>query len=145
MDEAAYRQALITSIAHACPFEKSILTHCAACSLAEKRHIAEREAVICNDAEALVRCIALRDALRHNFNFALGRPHIDGPLPHAQEMRMQCGGLRGLQFSLDGVGEVRNVAALLKLAQQQYGELADYPYSKIVQLANDCYRPRKTL
>jgi len=52
MDETAYRQALTTSIRRNCPFEKTVLTQCAACSRAEKHNIAEREIVACNNAEA---------------------------------------------------------------------------------------------
>jgi hypothetical protein len=142
MDETAYRQALSANIPSACPFEKTILSSCAACSKAEKRNIAEREVVACNDKEAWRRCVALRDLLRHNFTFALGKLHIDGPLPHAQEMRMQCGGLKGLQFSVDASDEVRDVAALVAMAQQKFGELADFPYSLIVQRANIVYKGR---
>ena len=142
MDETSYRQILSANIQGACPFEKSILSGCAACSKAEKRNIAEREAVACNDREALDRCIALRDLLRHNFAFALGRPHIDGPLPHAQEMRVQCGGLKGLQYALDESDEVRDVSALAVMAQQKFGGLADFPYSLIVQRANIAYKGR---
>jgi hypothetical protein len=142
MDETAYRQALSATTPSACPFEKSILSNCAACSKAGKRNIAEREIVVCNDKEALGRCIALRDLLRHNFTFALGKPHIDGPLPHAQEMRLQCGGLKGLQHSLDDSDEVRDVSALVAMAQHKFGELADFPYAEIVRLANIHYKGR---
>ncbi len=142
MDETAYRQALSTSIQRACPFEKSLLTHCVACAKAEKRNIAEREAVSCNSAEAFDRCISLRDLLRHNFTFALGKSHIEGALPHAQEMRMQCGGLRGLQFVLDGSDEVADVAALLARARQRFGELEDIPFSEIVRFVKTHYKSR---
>lgn len=142
MDETAYRQALTASIQRYCPFEKSVLTHCAACSKAEKHNIAEREIVACNNSAAHQSCISLRDSLRHNFTFALGKLHIDGPLPHAQEMRMQCGGLRGLQFILHGNDLVHDVAALLAMAQQKFGEMADFPYAQIVRLANTHYQAR---
>jgi hypothetical protein len=142
MDESAYRQALTTSIPRSCPFEKPVLTHCAACSKAEKHNIAEREVVACNSSEAHQRCIGLRDSLRHNFTFALGKLHSDGPLPHAQEMRMQCGGLRGLQFILHGNDQVHDVAALLAMVQQKYGALADLPYSLIVQRVKNAYKGR---
>ena len=142
MDESAYRQALTSAIPRYCPFEKTILTHCAACSKAEKHNIAEREVVACSSAASHERCIALRDLLRNSFTFALGKLHIDGPLPHAQEMRMQCGGLRGIQFLLDGDDEVRDVAELLERAQTQYGELAELPYSQIVQRANSFSKAR---
>jgi hypothetical protein len=142
MDETAYRQILSATIPGTCPFEKSILTNCAACSKAEKRNIAEREIVACNDAQALKRCVALRDLLRLNFTFALGKPHIDGPLPHAQEMRMQCGGLKGLQVSLDDSDQVRDVAALLEMSEQKFGSLDDFPFAQIVRLAKTHYKAR---
>ena len=142
MDEAAYRQALTTSTLRYCPFEKTILTNGAACSKAEKHNIAEREIIACIEDEAHVRCTVFRDLLRHNFSFALGKLHIDGPLPHAQEMRMQCGGLKGLQFELNGGEEVFDVAALVVMAQQKYGELENFPYSQMVRLANTLYKTR---
>ena len=142
MDEAVYRQALETSIQNLCPFEKTVLTHCAACSRAEKHNIAEREIVACNSTEALERCIALRDLLRHNFTFALGKLHIEAPLPHAQEMRMQCGGLRGLQFAMDGNDEVEDVDTLLVKAKQMFGKLADLPFSQIVRWTTLHYKKR---
>jgi hypothetical protein len=142
MDETAYRQTLTSAIPRYCPFEKTILTHCAACSKAEKHNIAEREVVACSSAVAHEHCIALRDLLRHNFTFALGKLHIDGPLPHAQEMRMQCGGLRGIQFLLDGNDEVHDIAELLKMAQQRYDGLEELPYSQIVQRVNNHYTVR---
>lgn len=142
MDETAYRQILSSSVPSACPFEKSILSGCAACSKAEKRNIAEREIVACNDAQALERCIALRNLFRINFTFALGRPHIDGPLPHAQEMRMQCGGLKGLQVMLDDSDQVTDVAELLEMSQQKFGSLSDFPFEQIVRLAKTHYKFR---
>jgi hypothetical protein len=142
MDETAYRQKVSTTIQNSCPFEKTILASCAACSKTEKRNIAEREIITCNNAEALERCIALRDLLRQNFTFALGKLHINGPLPHAQEMRMQCGGLRGLQFSLDANDQVQDVSSLVVNARQKFGGLSDLPYAQIVRFANTRYKGR---
>ena len=95
MDEHAYRQVL-ASTPHLCPFEKSLLSGCVSCSQQNTRQIAERVVLSCHSAVSWSDCVALRDAFRLNFTFALGKSHIDGPLPHAQEMRMQCGGLRDL-------------------------------------------------
>ena len=142
MDETTYRQILSANISGACPFEKSILSGCAACSKADKRNIAEREVVACGDKEALAHCSALREQLRHNFTFALGKAHIDGPLPHAQEMRIQCGGLKGLQYALDESDGVRDVFVLVATARQSFGEFEDFPYSLIVQRANIAYKGR---
>ena len=144
MDESAFHQRLDLLKGRACPFAKSILTSCAACSKSEKRNIAERELVVCGREASHERCIAFRDLLRHNFTFALGKLHIEGPLPHAQEMRMQCGGLKGLQFLIDESDEVRDIDELLNMGQKQFGELADFPYSQIVRLANIHYKARRT-
>lgn len=54
---------------------------------------------------------------------------------------MQCGGLRGLRFALDGgahpdVGDgVDDVAGLLARALQRYGGLADLPFALMVRRA----------
>jgi len=142
MDETAYRQALKAAIPRNCPFEKTILTHCAACTEAEKHNIAEREVVSCNSSLAHERCNRLRELLRQNFVFALGKLHIDGPLPHAREMRMQCGGMRGIQFLVDGGNDVSDVSELLAMAVNRYGGLEELPFSEIVQLANGYYKAR---
>ncbi len=142
MDETAFRQRLAELHERACPFAKSILTRCAGCSKSFKHNIAEREVVVCGSDEAHARCIALRDLLRHNFTFALGKLNIEGPLPHAQEMRMQCGGMKGLQFLIDENDEVSDIHELLNNAQQKFGDLADFPYSQIIRLANVSYKGR---
>lgn len=142
MDETAFRQALTSSISRNCPFEKTILIRCAACSEARKHNIAEREAVSCNSALAHDRCQNLRDQLRRNFTFVIGKYHIDGPLPHAKEMRILCGGLKGIQFVLDGTDEVHDISILTELTQARFGDFADLPFSQIVQLANYFYKAR---
>jgi len=142
MDESAYRLALKAAIRRYCPFEKTLLTQCAACSEAKKHNIAEREVVSCNSDVAHERCSRLRELLRHNFVFALGRLHIDGPLPHAQEMHMQCGGMKGLQFLLDGNEEVQDVSKMLTIAEKRYGELSRLPFLEIIQRASNFYKAR---
>ncbi len=142
MDEAAFRQRLAELHERACPFAKSILTRCASCSKSLKRNIAEREIVVCASVEAHARCIVLKELLRHNFTFALGKLNIDGPLPHAQEMRIQCGGIKGLQILVDESEEVADIHEMLEAAQQKFGELEDFPYSQVIRLAKEHYKGR---
>ncbi len=142
MDETAFRQRLAELHERSCPFAKSILTRCAACSNSTKRNIAEREIVTCASADAHARCVALKDLLRHNFAFALGKLHVEDPLPHAQEMRMQCGGIKGLQVLIDESDEVGDIDGLLEAAKQKFGELEDFPYSQIIRLAKEHYKGR---
>lgn len=141
MDEAAYRQKFAEVVKHPCVFEKALLSRCVACARAERLQIAERDAVACRNAESLARCSLLHDRLRHAFSFVLGKTH-DEVLPHAQEMRVQCGGLMGLQQVLNDSAEVENVDGLLQQAMQQWGEPAGIPYSEVVHAAAQCYRGR---
>lgn len=142
MDENAYRQMVSAQHPRLCPFEKSILTRCAACSKAEKHNIAEREIVMCEDVNARADCAALHDALRRKFMFALGRTNSGEPLPHAQEMRVQCGGLMGLQIEMDAAHQVGDIARLVESARLRFGDWEDFPYANIVVSANTNYRSR---
>jgi hypothetical protein len=142
MDEAAYRQKFGEVVERPCAFEKAVLAACVACERSDRIQIAEREAVTCRNASSHSRCQALHDLLRHAFSFALGTLHDDTALPHAQEMRVQCGGLKGLQQVLNGSAEVANVDGLLGQAVLQCGELAEIPYSEVVHAAAQCYKGR---
>jgi hypothetical protein len=133
VDENAFRQVLHSTDPQACPFGKAILARCCACPLSRKRAIAEREAVICSRVAARAQCCELYELLRHNSVFALGQVHAGEPLTHASNMKVQCGGLRGLQQELDATQEVDDVAALVEAAWQKFGSLEQLPYSRIIQ------------
>lgn len=142
MDEAAYRQIYSEVIERPCAFEKAVLARCVACDRAQRVQIAEREAVTCQNSTSLSRCTSLHHYLRHGFSFALGKVRDDMPMPHAQEMRVQCGGLKGLHSVLDDSVEVNNVDALLVDALRKWGGLSDIPYSEVVHAAALCYKGR---
>jgi len=142
MDETAFRQKLAEAIARPCTFEKSLQTRCVACDRSARAQIAEREAVSCENAASLARCTELHSQLRHSFAFALGLVREDTVLSHAQEMRVQCGGLRGLQFVLDEDAVVDNVDGLVENAVEKWGGLAEIPYSEVVHAAALCYKGR---
>lgn len=133
MDESAFRQKLHSTDPQACPFGKAILALCCACSLSRKRAIAEREAVICTQAAAHGQCGKLYELLRRNSSFALKQAHADEPLTHARNMKVQCGGLHGLQQALDETEEVGDVAVLVEASRLKFGSLEAFPYSLIIQ------------
>jgi hypothetical protein len=143
MDEQAFRQVRAGVVALPCPFARSILQRCAACARADRIQVAERELVGCQDQASHSRCNEFHGRLRQSFAFALSKPRIDSPLPHGQEMRVQCGGLKGLQHTLDGAAEVQDVDRLLDNARRRWGDLADLPYSEIVHSAASSYRGRR--
>jgi hypothetical protein len=61
----------------------------------------------------------------------------DAPLPHAKEIRVQTGGLLGLQALLypekQTALNIDNVLGLIDLAIQRFGRLTDLPYDDILQ------------
>jgi hypothetical protein len=138
VDETAYRQALRFANLQSCTFGKAVLARCCSCSLVEKHSIAERESIVCAQASARVNCQLLHQLLRHNSIFALKHIHEDDLLTHAQEMKLQCGGLTGLQnaMNVNGANEkepVTDVVSLVNAALRIFGALETLPYSQIVQ------------
>ena len=132
--------------ARPCAFEKAMLAGACACALAARRNIAEREAVSCTSPSAHAECALLCALLRQKSAFALKLVRIDAPLPHAKEMKLQCGGLRGVQQALaqgvaqpasaDGLapdGRGFNVHGLVLAAQEKFGGLHNLPYARIIQ------------
>jgi len=138
VDELAFMQALGSVNPRPCAFGKVILSRHCACSNVNKRYAAEREMVACNVDAEREQCGALLDLLRQNSAFALKLTHVTPPLPHGPEMRVQCGGLQGLQQEMDGSAEVVDISALIAAARSKYGSLENLPYSKIVQSVVSC-------
>lgn len=138
MDEIAFMHALGAINPKPCAFGKVILSRHCACSKVYKRYAAEREMVACSVDTEREQCSALLDLLRQNSMFALKLTHITPPLPHGPEMRVQCGGLQGLQLEVDGTEDVVDVSALVAAARLKFGSLENIPYSKIVQSVVSC-------
>jgi hypothetical protein len=132
-NEDAYRDARKSVNPTPCAFEKGVLARCISCSKAEKHLLAERETVNCSDAAAQSRCLELKALLRGHSAFALKIPRIGPQLPHTKELKIQCGGLKGLQTAMDGADCVEDAVALIESALAAYGALHAFPYSDIVQ------------
>lgn len=137
MDERAFRDAYNAVNPLACPFEKALLICQCGCREARRVNIAERLTVNCLAPRAQADCSLFLELLRHNSAFALKLTHPDEVLPHAKYVKVQCGGLLGLQAALqpDQVGEpqVADIRGLVLEAQQRFGSLQELPYNEIVR------------
>jgi hypothetical protein len=62
---------------------------------------------------------------------------IGGPLPHNKEMKVQTGGLLGLQAVIDpklaDATNVPNVYGLIDNAENVFGKLEAFPFDQIVK------------
>jgi hypothetical protein len=137
VDESAFRSTWCAVNPITCAFEKAQGAKRCFCEKSVRTAIAEREAVGCSSAELAADCRELLALLHENARFTLHLPHLEGALPHAKEMKVQCGGLLGLQGALDEekaeAATVDNIFALLRQAVAHYGGLDRLPYGEIIK------------
>lgn len=134
LNESAYKATYDEKVRLSCPFEKAILSRCADCDQARKFNIAEREAVACEAAVEREKCVTLHGLLHQNASFVLKLIHPGEPLPHAKEVKVQCGGLLGVQRLFDPEAVlVENIHALAIETQRRYGSMRDVPYQEVVK------------
>ena len=132
MDQDAFRETYREVNENFCAFEKSVLINQCNCSKAERFCIAEREGVHCLSEEGQARCLDALSILRDQATFAL-RELTEGKLPHGKAMRVQIGGMRGLNKLLNGDDtQVPDVDAILQAAIQRWGSLEQLPFSEIM-------------
>ena len=99
-------------------------------------NLAEREVVSCRAQECRQACLEVIGNIRRRAKFALGLAHSPGELPHSKAVKIQCGGLLGLQEALGPVDEqarVRDIFALIRRARKRYGEFDALPFSQIMR------------
>lgn len=137
MDEKEYKKSY-RDINHApCVFAKAILRQCCACSRAEKLFIAEREAIACKSPGAHQICEAVLNELHQKARFALHLTHPEEILPHGKELKVQCGGLLGLQAALhperDEATRVEDIYELLTAALERHDDTESLPYGQVVR------------
>ena len=152
VNESEYKDVYARVIGTKCVFEKAILLQFAQCEHAEKRLLAEREAVNCAHESCQHRCQQFLDALRQKARFSLQQTQADQPLPHAKETKVQAGGLFGLQQALSSADPtqveplddhvlryneadklIANIYGLLDRAAKHYKQLDKLPYSEMVK------------
>ncbi|MGD8407326.1 MAG: hypothetical protein PVG50_02185 [Thiohalophilus sp.] len=137
MEEDEYRSTYHEINEHRCIFEKSINSRRSTCEHGRRFNLADREGVACSSEAGNHRCRVFLDMMRKNASFALQQLHIDGPLPHAKEIKVQTGGLLGLQGVLhpekSDAERVENIAGILREAMDRYGDFEQLPYAELVK------------
>ncbi len=131
MDEHRFRQTYHAVNPLPCPFEKAILTRRFGCRLLQKYNIAEREAIGCTRPGTQQRCTRYIGTLREAARFALGSSKASAARTHGKEIRIQCGGLQGLQTLLDAASAT-DIDTLLETACRQYGSVDALPLDRIM-------------
>jgi hypothetical protein len=137
MDEQQYKTTYLAVNERRCVFEKAISSRRSTCSKSVRFHIADREGISCKSAAGNALCTELLSLMRSNARFALHLTHAEGPLPHAKEIRVQTGGMLGLQSVLypdrQGLTDVDDIIGLIDAGLQRYSSLERFPFEQIVQ------------
>lgn len=137
MNENEYRSTYHGLNKRRCVFEKALNSRVCACQMANRFNLADREGVACKSASGQASCAELIQLLRRNARFALAMTRIDGPLPHSREIKVQNGGLLGLQKALSPEHQdqrkVENIFGIIAHAVEIYGVLDRLPFDEIVQ------------
>lgn len=136
VEEDQYRSTYKRINQRRCVFEKAILSHRCNCNCSARFYLADREGIACDSGKAHGSCEKLLQLLRQNAKFALKLTHLDGELPHGKEIKVQNGGLLGLQRVLRPdltAGSIVDIAGLVTLGESTYGSLETFPFREIVK------------
>ena len=137
MDEQQYRDTYHSINDRRCVFEKTINSRRSTCKQAHRFQLADREGIACRSAAANALCKELLDYMRSKARFSLHLTSADSPLPHAREIKVQTGGLLGLQGLLhpekSTADNVENIIGLADTALARFERLENLPYDIIVQ------------
>lgn len=130
MDERAYQTSRQAANPQPCVFEKALLAGCAQCNKSQRLSLAEREVVACGSAVAKINCQTLASLFHERATFVLHLPRAGTPMVHAKTMKLQCGGLQGLQAALGAPD--REVHAMVQQVLANGNSLLDLPWQDIV-------------
>lgn len=138
VDERQYRQTYRDVNPTPCPYERSILTPYCACEKSQHILIAERESGSCSAAEMQKNCQSYLRYVRSKASFTLKETRRNEPLAYSKEMKIQCGGLLGLQ-SIMGHSDgqtIENVYQLMSKALKQYSCFEELPIEPVLRAIN---------
>lgn len=135
--EQEFKRTYFTLNQRPCPFEKAILSSRCNCSQSQRLYLAEREGITCISEEIYSLCSVLLEQLCIKAQFALKLMRTGEPLPHAKAMKVQCGGLLGLQTILQNKSSdnqhVEDISTLILQAITTFKQFEQLPYQEIVK------------
>jgi len=116
-----------------CPFRKTILGGGCQCSQAAMSHLPTGCSVTCASLDAFGQCGQFLDHLINAAQFALH--YVDGTesLTHGKLLKVQHGGLKGLQALVnDSEQTIEDIHGLLNKAIARYGEIEAIPAESLL-------------
>lgn len=156
MNEDEYRIFYTHLNQQPCIFEKITLLRYAGCQYCQKIFIAEREGMSCQSRPAQKNCLITLSEIRKKARFSLQVTQANEPLPHSKELKVQAGGLYGLQQYVNGKDptdiqelnddnrrfESNNNRPILNIHQTiteafvKFGSISEFPFNEIIKTIN---------
>ena len=135
MDEKEYKDTYNRINQLKCVFEKAMCSLKCNCSQGSMFQLADRHGFACHSPLDQKRCAEFLNHLRQQTRFVFKISDIDGPLPHNKEIRVQNGGLLGLQKLLkdEPKDSVDDVSGILRQSIDRFESLDQIPYDKVMQ------------
>jgi hypothetical protein len=145
VEESEYKSAYSEIASIRCQFEKALTNNKARCSYSRHFWLADREGYACRSSEASAKCSELLGMLRENSRFIFKLQQSGEKLPHNMEIRVQAGGLNGIQslFEPGQVGRIEDIRKLVEQAEIEFGGLKSLPYNRILHSISS-YQGRRT-
>jgi len=136
-----------------CVFEKIMLLGYGNCLSSNKILLAERETIACSNKDKQEKCKVVLNTIRRNARFALGITQAKEKLPHSKELKVQAGGLFGIQQILkdrdaSDISEllndksryeerdnkpIENIEQSVASAFEKYKDIQNFPFEEIVK------------
>lgn len=111
-----------------CPFSAPLITHHFGCALAKEVIHRGGTEIACTQEAAQARCAGLFGRLKNSALPAFGVEDDLLSMPHSVLVKIQYGGLLGLQRLLSGpVEKIENIDALLNQATAHWGNTEAIP------------------
>jgi hypothetical protein len=121
---------------HKCAFSNTLITNQFGCDKAEQVTRRGGPDIACTSGAAHQRCEKLFQQMKAAALPAFGVEDDLLSMPHSVLVKIQFGGLLGLQRLLDGAagsGDVKNIHALVDQTIGKYDNLDSVPYPALVQ------------
>jgi len=153
MNEDEYRSIHRDVNHQPCVFEKIMLLGYGNCPSSNKILLAERETIACKNKQNQEKCQVVLNTVRRNARFALGITQAKEKLPHSKELKVQAGGLFGLQQLVKGdlsieirdlLNEksryeendkrpIENIEQTVNQAFTKFNKIQDFPFAELVK------------
>ncbi len=135
IEEAEFHEALATVNETPCAFAKAVLNAQFGCHCSLRIWLADRESASCTCPSRQTDCVTALQILRLEAAPLLGANPTLQHFPHNLEVRLQVGGLVGIQTALLPTAgpSVSDITGLLQQARQQWGAWEHWPYLDILK------------